>query len=234
MALAYCHGELESLTAVVDEAKLKEGKPHFTKGLVGVWKNDLPKDSVVWIENASTTARALQELTQSKIEDKTPFGRLDYKFPPIQYPECDITQNSSGNTVRSVLRGLLAKFSDKTKIGVINHQCHIAEIDKLAPLWKNRINRIEYFRSGKDRASNSWLNCDLILVLGTPRVPPSAIRDQLIRLGRIGSSSALTFNNSFVSFGSYVWEGKRMNGELVRVKDSVTQIINGKKLKMVV
>jgi hypothetical protein len=239
LALAYCHGELESLTAVVDEVFIKGGKPLFTKGLVGVWKNDFPNDAVVWIENASTTSKALMELTQTNIVDKTPIGRLDYKIHPIQYPDCDITQNSSGNTVRSVLRGLLAKDFDKKCVGVISHKCHVAEIEKLAPLWRNRIKRIEYFHGGKDRASNSWLDCDLIIVLGTPRVSPSAIRDHLIRIGRIDrirrverververtdQTNLITLDKSFGSFGSLgcfgsvVWEGKRISGDIVRVE----------------
>jgi hypothetical protein len=211
LALAYSLGELAHLCVVVDEAKAKGGKATFVKGLVGVWKVELPSDTVVWLENASTTAALLTQIVGQQVIDKTPHGRLTLKVPPIQFPDVDITQSSCGNTVRSVVRGLLAQHPQAKKVGIITQQRHVAEIEKLAPIWQNRIARTEYFFSGKDRASNSWLDCDLILVIGTPRVPPAAVRDTLIRLGRVSAAA----NNA--SFDSLTWEGRTKNGHLVRI-----------------
>lgn len=211
LALAYSLGELTQLCSVVDEIKVKGGKSSFTKALVGVWKVELPTDTVVWLENASTTAKTVKELVGHEVIDKTPQGRLEYRVPPLQYPDADITQGSSGNKVRSVVRGLLAQYPQANKVGIITQQCHVADIEALDPLWRNRIARIEYFRSGKDRASNSWLGCDLILVIGTPRVPPVAVRDMLIRLGRVDAACR---NENFISLA---WEGKAKDGRLVRI-----------------
>ncbi len=211
LALAYSLGELAHLCVVVDETKAKGGKAFFIKSLVGVWKVELPSDTVVWLENASTTAALLTEIVGQQVVDKTPNGRLTLKVPPIQFPDVDITQQSCGNTVRSVVRGLIAQHPQAKKVGIITQQRHVAEIEKLAPIWQNRIARIEYFFSGKDRASNSWLDCDLILVIGTPRVPPSAVRDTLIRLGRVSAAA----NNA--SFDSLTWEGRTKNGHLVKI-----------------
>ena len=108
LALAYSLGELNQLCAVVDEIKVKGGKPSFTKAIVGVWKVELPNDSVVWIENASTDLGTVKTLVGRDVIDNTPDGRLAYKVPPLQYYDADITQGTSGNKVRSVVRGLLS------------------------------------------------------------------------------------------------------------------------------
>jgi hypothetical protein len=38
--------------------------------------------------------------------------------------------------------------------------------------------------------SNSWLDCDLILIPGTLRVPPLAVGDALLRISRVGCPMA--------------------------------------------
>lgn len=211
LTVGYCQGELAHLCAVVDEAKTTGGRSVFTRAVVGVWKVGLPGDAVVWLENASATADQLRELVGREVIDKTPHGRLAYRVPPLQYAEVDITKQTCGNKVRGVVRGLLAQYPQAGRVGVITQQCHVAEIEALDLLWRRRIARVEYFFSGKDRASNSWLDCDLILVVGTPRVPPVAVRDTLIRMGRVDAASRDG------QFGPLTWEGKTNDGRLVRI-----------------
>ncbi len=210
LALAYATGELAGLCMVIDETFAKGGRMAFSKALVGAWSVELPSETVIWFENASANAQLLSEMTGTEIIDKTPQGRLAYEVPPVQYADHDITQQACGKTVRGIIRGLLAKHSSANKVGVITHRCHIEEVEKLAPLWRDRITKLEYFHSGKDRASNAWLECDLILVLGTPRVPPIAVRDMLIRLGRIGAAA------KDGQFTRVSWEGKTGGGKLIR------------------
>ncbi len=211
LAVGFALGEMQGLYAVVDESRGKGGKVTHSQALVGIWKNDLPSDSVVWLENASTTSAFLTEIVGKEVIDKTPNGRLSLQTPPLQYVDQDVTQQTSGKTVRSIIRGLLAKHRDSNNVGIITHQCHKGEIDTLAPLWRQRIAKVEHFHSGKDRASNQWLACDMILVLGTPRVPASAIRDVLIRLGRFEDAK----KNG--SFASVLWEGKTTTGKVTQV-----------------
>ena len=211
LAVGFALGELQGLYAVVDESRSDGGKLVYSQALVGVWKNVLPTGSVVWLENASTSSTFLSEIVGQKVIDKTPNGRLALQTPPLQYVDQDVTQQTSGKTVRSIIRGLLAQNRDAKKVGIITHQRHKSEIDKLAPLWRQRIAKIEHFHSGKDRASNEWLACDLILVLGTPRVPASAIRDVLIRLGRFDDAT------SNGAFASVLWEGKTTAGKVMQV-----------------
>lgn len=212
LVVSYACGELYQLCAVVDEAMGPKGKKIFTKGIVGVWKTDLPDESVIWFEDASSNAPFLTELVGKDVIDKTPQGRLAFTKPPIQHVDHDVTQSTGGKSIRAIVRGLLALHSNAKKAGIITHQCHKREIEKLAPFWQHRITKLEHFHSGKDRASNAWLSCDLILVLGTPRVNASAIRDGLIRIGRITDAM---FNGGF---SSVIWEGKTVDGTVVPVK----------------
>jgi len=119
---------------------------------------------------------------------------------------------TSGNVVRGVVRSLLAKHPGAKKVGIITHRCHISEIEQLEPFWMERIARRDYFRSGNDRASNAWLNCDLLLVLGTPRVPPSAVRRALIQIGKLKDAGIDG------KWRSVVWEGHTLDDDLVQVE----------------
>jgi predicted DNA-binding transcriptional regulator len=206
LCVAYTFGELSELCAVVDEFRQNVRDQQFTKSLIGVWNVTLPKEMVVWVENASTSVELMNDLVGKEVQDKTPQGSLEYKVAPIQYATTDVTKSTSPNVVRSVVRGLLAKYPDAKKIGIITQQVHVKSIKELNSFWFKRINKIEYYFSGKDRASNSWLDCDLILVIGTPRVPPSAIRELLIRLGKIDSAAIQD------KFLSHIWQGLTVDG----------------------
>ena len=215
LCIAYTFGELCELCelcAVVDELKQNGRDQHFTKSLIGVWNVILPKEMVVWVENASTSVELMTDLVGKEVQDKTPQGSLEYKVAPIQYATTDITKNTSPNVIRSVIRGLLVKYSDAKNVGIITQQVHVKSIKELDSFWVKRIKKIEYYFSGKDRASNSWLDCDLILVLGTPRVPPSAIRELLIRLGKIDSAA---IQDKFVS---HIWQGLRVDGSPTNIE----------------
>lgn len=211
LALAHAGGELNVLCAVIDEEFVagQKDRKKYHKALVGVWKVP-PPNAVVWLENAHAEAQWVSEVVGRPVIDKTPHGRLVYSVPPVQYADADVTLGTAGSVVRGFLRKVLALHPAARKVGVITHRCHLPEIDKLDSLWKVRIARTEYFHSGKDRASNSWLGCDLIVVLGTPRLPPKAVRDGLIRLGRVDAAS------KDGTHGEIVWEGVTVKGTLAR------------------
>jgi hypothetical protein len=217
LALAHSCGELEQLCMVVEDTYTKAktgqsgGEREYHKALVGVWRVDPPEESVVWFEDATGDRALLEELLGKTVHDRTPRGRPEYRVPPLQYASADVTKATRPNVVRGMVRGLLAGHPGARKVGVITHQKHLAALDQLEPEWSDRIVRREYFRSGKDRASNSWLDCDLILVLGTPRVPPAAVRDWLVRIGRIDDAGREG------GWGLRTWEGKATDGALLRV-----------------
>lgn len=210
LAIGYSFGRLKSLFAKVEDYRGRGGKIHFCNFLVGFWKTEIP-DQLIWFEDGSFSAKMVQDLTGVNVVDKTPVGKVKNQIEPIQFTQKDITQNTTSETLKSIVRGLLAKYNHCKNVGLICHKCHVPEIESLSSYWKNRIRKVSYFHSGEDRASNEWLNCDLLMVLGTPRVPPSATRNLLLSFGKI---DAAKFDSDFVSFG---WKGQNEKGEIIDV-----------------
>lgn len=210
LAIGYSFGRLKSLFAKVEENRVGGGQINVRNFLVGFWKAEIP-DQLIWFEDGSFSAKMVQDLTGLNVVDKTPVGKVKNQIEPIQFTQKDITQNTTSETVKSIVRGLLAKYNHCKNVGLICHKCHVPEIESLSSYWKNKIRKVSYFHSGEDRASNDWLNCDLLMVLGTPRVPPSATRNLLLSFGKI---DAAKYDSDFVSFG---WKGQNEKGEIIDV-----------------
>jgi hypothetical protein len=210
LAIGYSFGRLKSLFAKVEEYRVAGGQINARNCLFGVWKTEIP-NQLIWFEDGSSDVKMLQDLTGLNVMDKTPIGKIKNQIEPIQYTHKDITKKTSPNVVKSVVRGLLTKYKQCNSIGIICHQCHVSDIKSLPDYWMSRIKKISYFHSGEDRASNDWLKCDLLIVLGTPRVPPSAVRNLLLSFDKI---EAAKWDSDFVSFS---WTGKNEKGHLVGV-----------------
>lgn len=215
LSLGYACGEIETVCLVLDEIyREKQGAQQAEKSvvpaLIGVWRVDPPEHAVVWFEDGTGSADLLRQLTNQNVIDQTPQGRLAYELPPIQYPQ-DVTRRTSPNIVRGLLRGVLVRHPQAKKIGVLTLSCHVKTLEDLEPRWRKRIQRIDYFGSGKDRASNAWLDCDLIIILGTPRVSPSTVRQGLIQIGKI-EEAALDGK-----WSTEVWTGKTPSGDILPV-----------------
>jgi len=211
LCVAHASGELESLCLVIDDTSAGKKDRRFHKSLVGVRRVELPDNKIIWFEDATGCPKLLERLAARPVLDRTPVGRIEYQVPPIQYP-LDVTMQASGQIVRGLLRGLLLEYPNANKVGLITHQCHLSEINKLERRWKDRIHRQDYFHSGNDRASNRWLDCDLLIILGTPRVPPVAVREGLIQVGEIAAAG------KDGRWGWRFWEGKSTTGSLLEVQ----------------
>ena len=74
----------------------------------------------------------------------------------------------------------------------------------------SRLAKLDYFRSGNDRASNKWLECDLVLILGTPR-SPSAVHEGLIQIGNAEAAG------KDGKWRSHIWQGCAPNGDKVEI-----------------
>jgi hypothetical protein len=216
-ALQLCQGhacgELHDLALVNDEFFAKGGPKRLQRALVGVWRVDPPAHARIWFEDATGNLEILSRLVGRPIQDCTPQGQLQYAVPPVQFPD-DVTRRTSGNIVRGMIRGLLTLQPDARKVGIITHKCHVPEIERLEPFWKDRLLRLDYFGSGNDRGSNAWLDCDLLVILGTPRVPPSAVRERLVQIGNL-ETAALDGQ-----WGVKTWQGRDLLGEKVVVRGS--------------
>jgi hypothetical protein len=79
--------------------------------------------------------------------------------------------------------------------------------------FDRRIVKVSYFGSGEERSSNDWhRECDLIVVAGTPRIPPAAIATYLVQAGEVGAACRES------PWGTLYWEGQTESGEPIRVK----------------
>lgn len=219
---AYMRAELVSLTIRVDNPLGAGGAVQTMKSLVAVWKTDLPKRSPVWIGDATANAVEMGTLIGRPVNDCTPTGRLESQVPPVQVCQ-DITRGmKKTENVAAMLRGAMSlpEHRDKQRIGIIGHKPHIeALLRKRLPLLDDatraRITKAAHFGEGPERASNDWHdNCDLIVVLGTPRVPPAAVVNELIRQGKMDAA------RRDGRWESYRWEAKNTAGQVVQIEGS--------------
>src|SRR5207342_2214056 len=97
--------------------------------------------------------------------------------------------------------------------GVICLRPQIAALKELGADFDQRIVKSTYFGSGDDRSSNDWYQrCDLILIAGTPRIPPAAIAAYLVQVGESNAACP------HPEWGATYWEGQTESGEPVKVK----------------
>lgn len=196
MVRAIAEGDCHEVTVRVDHVARKGGETETRRSIVAVWKTDLPPDASVRLNDATDTAEHIRTLTDRHIIDATPSGRLATLHSTVQAP-VDITRRTSPGTVAAIIRGVLARHPDAQRVGIICHRPHVAAIQgtaRTAPaldaVSRSRIAKVDYFRGTQSRGSNSWTNdCDLLIVVGTPRVPPSAVRTRLIASGRISTAA---------------------------------------------
>lgn len=187
-------GELAELAVRVDRVFDAGGKETVRRSIVGVWKMELPDKATVWLCDATGDPAELSRLAGRPVTDKTPIGQLQQQHSILQIP-VDVKKSTSAATVAKTLRGVLLAFAGPRRIGIICDRRHVPVIRgtskaaNVEPALRERIARIEYFRGGEGRASNEWTkDCDLLIVFGTPRVPPKAIEQYLIRTAQLAAA----------------------------------------------
>jgi hypothetical protein len=189
-------GDLKELSVRVDKVFGKGGQDKIRKSLFAVWQTDLPPDAAVWLSDGTADHRELELMAGRPVANMTPVGTPERRHQAVQIP-MDVTKATVQKTVLGIVRGVLAAFPGARRIGIICHREHVACLSgtaKSGPVLeehlRERIAKIEYFRSGEGRGSNQWLDaCDFILVLGTPRVPPAAVRSRLLQTGRVSAAA---------------------------------------------
>ena len=149
-------------------------------------RRKLPGKATIWIGDGTADKNRLERLAKRPIIDRTPRAAIPYQ-QAVQVIPSDITQGKSAEAVAAHLRAVLL-YHQPQRLGVIGHQEHMKSIFSddgglLSPELRERVHLWTYFGQGLDRASNQWLECDLLLVLGTPRLPEQALRDKLIQQG---------------------------------------------------
>lgn len=220
LVVGWVTGGLHSLTVQVDHKTGRGGADLIVKRLVGVRLTELPDGVPVWFADATGRAEAIATLTGRSVTDATPAGRLAVQVPAVQVPH-DITRRTSDQVVAGWLVGVLGKYPDAVRVGVIGHQPHIealfnpAAVDLLDKQTRLRLVRWTYYGQGTDRASNEWAaGCDLLICLGTPRVGPEVIRERLVRADQHEAAA----DPDAGSWGPRRWEGRTADGVPVTVE----------------
>lgn len=148
---------------------------------------NLPSQHItLCLSDGTADKQLLEHAIGSEIRDVTPDGQLKLTHEVVQYPT-DITRTKSKTRAQDLVRGVLASRPQRKRVGVITHQTLVKDIQELGAPFEERIVLVRHFGSGADRGSNEWhrAGCDLIIVAGTPRVPPSEISQQLFRCGEL-------------------------------------------------
>jgi hypothetical protein len=213
--LAAGNGALHSAAIVVEQRHQKgagQGNTFTVKQVVGFRDNPPPANVVAWFNDATLVPDRLEMILGRKVQDTTPIGRLELQKKAVQVLR-DITRRTTAHIFGNVLRGVLADRPQFKRIGVICHWPHIAAVNALGPDFDHRIVKVTYFGSGDDRSSNAWhQECDLIIVAGTPRLPPGVIATYLIQVGEIGAACRQP------EWGKVFWHGTTESGEPKKVK----------------
>jgi hypothetical protein len=188
LALAAVLGELTDLFVGVEERIDKEGNVTLHRSLHGFDETILRKDATVIISDATAPPGELELLIDRPLIDITPRGRLARLHPALQIvPAKDVTKGRQAGEITPLLRGLLYDLPQYSRVGLLTHQGLAKALpDLLEDEYRSRLRRVSYFGGPDSRGVNTWYEeCDCLIVLGTPRVPPHAVRAHLYRLGKI-------------------------------------------------
>jgi hypothetical protein len=214
-------GEADELVVRVDDIFTKGGKKRTERSLCVVKQTQLPTNSVTWISDATSHHDDLEAMAGRSIQDMTPAGRLESRHPLLQIAG-DITKATSRPKVLGIIRSILSQLPHN-RVGIICHREHISAVDGTArkdPVledeFRSLISRTDYFRCGESRGSNAFIDdCDFLLILGTPRVPPPAIKDRLFQLGL---AKAAARDAKWVGWGRDYWSAVTTSGKRITVK----------------
>ncbi|MFH1919713.1 MAG: DUF3854 domain-containing protein [Planctomycetota bacterium] len=185
-------GELRELVIRVDKTYARGGSTETHRCVCAVWQATLPAGVPVWLSDATADPDEIGAMvTGRQVINATPSGSLAQQHPAVQIPNLDIKGATSPARVVKIVSAVLAAHPEAQRVGLLAHKKHVATLQgtgrkgiALSEACQARIAKIEYFRSGLSRGSNSWCeSCDLILVAGTPRVPPPAVKVRLIQAG---------------------------------------------------
>jgi hypothetical protein len=211
--IALIEGRIERWVIKVPQGS--NGVAQEKKSIVAVLKTELPTDATIIFSDATGRAEDVQELTGLPVKDITPHGHLERKSSVVQIPH-DINRSTNYSTVVKLIAALMARYPQSAKIGIIGHRPHIVKLtssnSQLGALVA-RIHKTAYFGEGTERASNEWLaECDLIVVLGTPRLPVDAITDWMIQRGRL---KEMLLDGGW---GPRLWEAETVGGGRLAIK----------------
>jgi len=153
--------------------------------LLATFRNLPPDNATIWFADATMRQSHLEAAIGRPLKQVIQPKPMSRRHRVIQIPH-DIRRGTPERIVIRCLRKALAAFPGAMRIGIICHQLHKKAIRGLEPELAPCELIVDHFGSDADRGSNDWhRNCDLLVVLGTPRIPPKAIVDRLLALGQV-------------------------------------------------
>jgi hypothetical protein len=176
-------GEEKDTPAAADPADLPPTE--FVRSIVAFKRTPLPSGVRVMLNVAAAQTPALETLLGQALTDITPPGQLKRLHRIVQIPR-DVRVGTEASVAAKILRGALYELPYR-RIGVITHRHLTKTLPKLlGPDYAARVVKWGYFWGGETRGSNEWMKqCDALIILGTPRPPPSTYRKHLLRFGKL-------------------------------------------------
>jgi len=192
---AIAAGEIAELTVRVDKVFARGGAETTKRTVCAVWQTEIPNNATIWLSDATADREEIEAMLGRPVIDATPSGDLARQHPAVQIPT-DIKKSTAPGQVARILQGVLAAHADAQQVGILIDKKHVPVIKGtskravLDEVTRSRIARVEYYRSGLGRGSNHWTeDCDLLIVAGTPRVPPSVVKTRLIQAGNTAAAA---------------------------------------------
>jgi hypothetical protein len=181
-------GQLRRIVILFNEYRNEWGGWQIRRYLTGVGRNDLPIGVPTSLSNTTTDLDELATMVNRPINTITPLGGVPLVQPVVQIvPKYDVTRERNIYHVVDILRGVLHDLPQYQRVGALCHSTHYEKlIEKLREPYSSRITLLAYFCEGLSRGSNEWITqCDVMIILGTPRPGTPAIRERLVQNGNI-------------------------------------------------
>jgi hypothetical protein len=210
-------GRIDRLVIQLDEPHKQGGERWKIATLVGSSRTALPHGLPIWFQDATGSPKQIGDLCGQAVIDRTPRGYLANVQAIKQVPR-DITSRTDPAMVAATLEGWMKANQNPKRVGIICWKNHRSAIfskrsELLTESTRSRVHLVTHFGSGTDRASNQWLDCDALIILGTYRPNQTADKAKLIQLGKITAAA----DSNQGGWGLRRWEGRTASGELIQV-----------------
>jgi hypothetical protein len=215
LCLAVLEGKIDWLGVIMEKARTKKGELVRWRNVLGRLRNELPTEAVKWLSDATLTNGLMEAACGEPVADMTPLGRLKARHPALQIiPARDITIGRKATEVLPILKGILYDLPF-TRLGVLTHKHLAEELPELLAEQAQRVAKWGYFYGGLTRGTNVWpKECDCLIVLGAPRVHPSAVRQ---RLPQLSYFRAFSLTEEAAGWGPDYWSGVTQSGKRLTV-----------------
>jgi hypothetical protein len=219
LVLAAVQGRLVSIDVTVNETRSKGGEIKLTRSITGVGQTELPDACTILFNDATADLEEYRAIFRPRtVQDITPRGKLALMHPVLQIiPKQDVTRKTGPCRAGEIVQGVLNDLPYQ-RIGLITHRPQLKKLSRWLEengVDTGRITKVSYF-GNESRGSNDWIgNCDALIIIGTPRVPPSSIRRHLLLLGK---RAAARLTAAEAGWHLDRWQGLTESGKEVDVR----------------